>query len=138
MGPGDQSLSPPFNLGSGGLEITAVDAPHQASAAHGARTIMVRSPLTWTLSYTEFPPSRLSELLANKLRSADELQRVVISYLAMHVVTTQQPALLRMLDALRFPITTARTAGWGELPVTRIGLALGTHRPSDAVIVESA
>lgn len=133
-----RELRPPFNLGSGTLEITPVDYPHVATSGTGSRTITVRSPLTWTLSYTDFPPTRLSEQLATKLRSADELQKIVISYLAMHVVTTQQPALMRMLEALRFPVTPVRVPGWGELPVTRIGLGVRSHRPSDAVIIESA
>lgn len=133
-----KELRAPLNLGPGTLEITPVDYPHVASTGDGSRTITVRSPLVWTLTHTGFPPSRLSEQLATKLRSADELQKVVVSHLAMHVVTTHQPQLLRMLEALRFPITTARVPGWGDLPVTRIGLGMTTHRPSDAVMIESA
>lgn len=134
-----RELRPPFNLGTGGLEISAVDYPHVASAGSDQRTITVRQPLTWTLSYTDFPPTRLNEQLATKLRSSDEIQKVVVSYLAMHVVTSQQPVLMRMLDALRFPVTTAKAPGWGDLPATRIGLGgVGTYRPSDAVMIESA
>ena len=72
------------------------------------------------------------------MRSSDELQKVVVSYLAMHVVTNQQPNLMRVLDALRFPISTVKAPGWGDLPVTRIGLSVGTHRPSDTVMIDSA
>lgn len=133
-----RELRPPFNLGSGSLEITPVDYPHAATTGSGTRTITVRSPLSWTLSYTDFPPSRLSEQLGNKLRSGDELQKIVVSYLAMHVVSSQQPQLMRVFEALRFPITTARVEAWGALPVTRIGLGVGTHRPSDEVVIESA
>jgi len=133
-----KELRPPFNLGPGGLEITAVDYPHAAAAAGGSRTITIRRPLTWTLTYTDFPPSRLNELLGTKMRSSDELQKVVVSYLAMHVVTNQQPNLMRVLDALRFPISTVKAPGWGDLPVTRIGLSVGTHRPSDTVMIDSA
>jgi len=133
-----RELRPPFNLGPGGLEITPVESPHVASAESGSRTITVRSPLTWTLTYTDFPPMRLSDQLATKLRSADELQKIVVSYLAMHVVTSQQPGLMRMLEALRFPVTSVRVPGWGDLPVTRIGLRMATYRPADGVIIESA
>jgi hypothetical protein len=98
----------------------------------------VRSPLTWTLSYTDFPPSRLSDLLASKLRSGEELQKVVLSFLAMHVVTHQQPSLMQILEALHFPISTTKAPGFGDLPVTRIGIGVPTSRPPDAVIIESA
>jgi hypothetical protein len=133
-----KELRAPFNIGAGGLEITPVEYAHVAASGSGPRTITVRSPLTWTLSYTEFPPSRLADLLASKLRSGEELQKVVLAFLAMHVVVQQQPSLLQMFGALHFPITTTRVPGFGDLPVTRIGVDVPTTRPSDSVIIESA
>jgi hypothetical protein len=90
------------------------------------------------VSYSGFSPSRLRELLASKLRSTDELQKVVISYLVVHVVINEQPPVRQMFEALRFPFTTTRVAEWGQLPVTRIGLAVSTSRPSDDVLLQSA
>jgi hypothetical protein len=129
-----KELRPPFNLGPGGLEITPVEYAHVAAG----RTITVRSPLTWTLSYTGFPASRIADQLASKLRSNEELQKGVLSHLALHVVVSQQPVLVKMLEALHFPVTHVTLPGLGELPVTRIGLGVATHRPSDTVIIESA
>src|SRR5262245_4434919 len=107
----------PFNLprelatplrfsGAGGLEITPVDYPHVAKSGSESRTIVVRSPLTWVLTYNGFSISRLPELLKEKLRPGDELQQFVLSYLLMHVVTTNSPGLLNAFSALHFPITT--------------------------------
>lgn len=133
-----RELRPPFNLGSASLEITPLDYAHVATAGADTRTITVRSPLTWILTYTGFAPARLHELLATKLRSTDELQKVVLSYLIMHVVMAQQPGVLQMLDALHFPVTTGKSPELGELPMTRIGVGIVTARPPDAVIIESA
>ena len=53
------------------------------------RTIMVRSPLTWTLTYTGFAPTRLPELVKAKFRAGDDMQQFVLAYLLMHVVDEQ-------------------------------------------------
>jgi hypothetical protein len=131
-------LTPPLNIGGAGLEVTAVDYPHAVQSGADARTITVRRPLTWVLSYAGFAPTRLPELLKAKMRPGDDLQQFVLSYLLMQVVTTNSPGLTHMLDALHFPITTTTSPEFGSVPITRIGLAISTARPSDAVIAQSA
>jgi hypothetical protein len=134
-----RELTPPIRFSSAaGLEITPVDSPHVVQTASQSRTIMVRSPLTWVLSYAGFSPSRLPDLLKAKLRPGDELQQFVLSYLLMHVVTTNSPGLSQIFEALHFPITSGTLPEFGPLPVTRIGAAISTTRPSDEVIVQSA
>lgn len=133
-----KDLTLPLSFSPTGLEITPHDYAHVAQAGAESRTIMVRPPLTWVLTYTGFAPSRLQELLNTKMRSGEELQRFLLSYLIMHVVTTSQPGLLQVFEALRFPVTTARVPEFGELPITRIGATVSTGRPSDAVVIESA
>src|SRR5262245_6425789 len=131
-----RELNPPLDFPRVGLEITPLDYIHVAQP--GNRKIKVRCPLTWVLTYSDFPPTKLQELLASKGRDAGELQRFVLSYLVMHLVTTQDQPLMQMFDALHFPITTSKSAEFGELPVTRIGIPVKTIRPSDAVVIESA
>jgi len=131
-----RELNPPLDFPRVGLEITPLDYVHVAQP--GNRKIKVRCPLTWVLTYSDFPPPKLQELLASKGRDAGELQRFVLSYLVMHLVTTQDQPLMQMFDALHFPITTSKSAEFGELPVTRIGIPVKTTRPSDAVVIESA
>lgn len=133
-----RELRPPINLGTATLEITPVDYDHVATSGKVTRTIAVRSPLSWVLCYAGFAPARLRELLGSQLRSNEELQKVVLSYLVMHVVINEQPGVKQMLEALRFPITTSRLPDCGALPITRIGLAVSTSRPSDDVMVQSA
>jgi hypothetical protein len=133
-----KDIKPPFNLGPGTLEITPVEYAHVASAGGEKRTITVRSPLTWTLTYTDFPLSRLTDQLSSKLRSIDETQKLVLSCIAMHVVTSQQTGLMQMLESLHLPVSSVKVPGFADLPVTRIGLGVKTTRPSDEVIIESA
>ena len=133
-----RELTPPLRLSGSGLEITAVDTPHIIQSGSDSRTIMVRSPLTWTLTYGGYAPTKLPELLKAKLRAGEELTQLVLSYLMMHVVVTNSPGLMQTFEALHFPIMTTTLPEFGPLPITRIGVAISTIRPSDAVILESA
>ena len=134
-----RELTTPINFSAAaGLEITPVDYPHAVQAGSSSRTIMVRSPLTWTLTYSGYPPTRLPELLKTKLQTGDELGQLVVSYLLMHVVLSNSPGLVSVFDALHFPITTTTVPEFGPLPITRIGIAVSTTRPSDDVILQSA
>ena len=134
-----RELGLPLRLTGGtGLEITAVDTPHAIQSGSDSRTIMVRSPLTWTLTYAGNAPTRLPELLKTKLRAGEELNQLVLSYLLMHVVVTNSPGLMQMFEALHFPITTTTLPDLGPLPITRIGVDISTTRPADSVILEVA
>jgi len=133
-----RELAVPIRFAGASLEITPVDTPHLIQTGSQARTIMVRSPLTWTLTYTGYAPTRLPELLKTKLRPGDELAQFVLSYLVMRVVTTNSPGLMQAFEALHFPITSTTLPEFGPLPITRVGVALTTTRPPDAVILQSA
>jgi hypothetical protein len=132
-----RELTPPLDFPRVGLEITPLDYVHVTQVGASSRKIKVRCPLTWVLTYTDFPPNKLQELLDNKTRDAAEVQRFVLSYLILHLAT-QDPALMQVFEALHFPITPTKSPQFGELPVTRIGLPVTTIRPSDAVVIESA
>jgi hypothetical protein len=131
-------LPSPIRLGGSGLEISPVESAYVIQSGSDTRTIMVRSPLTWTLTYSGFAPTRLPDLLKAKLRSGDDLTHFVLSYLLMHVVTTNSPGLINVFDALHFPITTITLPDSGPLPITRIGIPISTTRPADEVIIETA
>ena len=133
-----RELAPPLSFSGVGLEITPVDYAHHVPSGSDTKTIMVRKPLTWALTYAGFAPSRLPDLLKTKLRPGDDLQQFVLSHLLMQVVTSNSPGLMHILEALHFPITTSTSPESGALPMTRIGAGISTLRPSDAVIVQSA
>ena len=72
------------------------------------------------------------------MRPPSELQRFLLAYLALHIVTKMQPGVVNLFDALRFPLTNATDPDFGQLPLTRLGVGVATERPSDAVLLESA
>jgi hypothetical protein len=133
-----RDLKPPIDIGSTSLEVTPLDYQHSVQTNGETRTITVRSPLTWVLTYSGSSPARFKEVLENRTRTSDELQRFVLSYLVMHVVTGNQPGVTHILDSLHFPISSAHSPDFGGLPVTRIQVGVSTARPSDEVILQSA
>src|SRR4029453_16225572 len=84
-----RELNPPLSFTTAGLEITPLDYFHMAQSGADSRKIKVRCPLTWVLTYTDFPPTRLQDLLEAKARSVEELQRFVLHYLVLPVVATR-------------------------------------------------
>ena len=132
-----RELTPPFEFPKASLEITPVEYPHTVAAGSDTKKIAVRCPLTWTLSYAGYAPSRLQELLDPRVRG-EQLQRFILSYLFMHQIVTNQRGLLPIFEALHFSLTTVRLPQFGELPITRVASHITTMRPSDAVVLESA
>ena len=132
-----RELAPPFDFANATLEITPVDYAHSARTSSTTKTIQVRRPLTWTLSYAGYAPPRLQEVLDQKVRG-DELQRFILSYILIHLVATHRPGVTQILDALHVHVTTATAPEFGDLPMTRIDVGITTERPADAIVVESA
>jgi hypothetical protein len=131
-------LTTPLDLGGLSLEMTPVEYSHMAKSGSASRKITIRRPLAWTVSYSGFAPPAFRQLLDAKMRPPMELQRFVLAYLTLHLVTKMQPGLMNIFNALRFPVTTTHDPAFGELPITRIGVGVHTERPPDAVILESA
>jgi hypothetical protein len=133
-----RELSPPLDVNAATLEITPVDYSHAAASGGDTKAVSVRSPLKWVLTYTSYSPMRLSELIAQRSRNTEELQRAVLHYLAIHVVVSNQAGVGRMLDSLHFPIASERMDAFGQLPITTISAGIATRRPADSVIIQSA
>lgn len=132
-----RELTLPLAFVNPSLELTPLDYTYAAETPSGAKQITVRSPLTWTLTYEGFSPIRLQEALDQKIRG-DELQRFILSYLLIHLVTKHRPGVLKILQGLHFPLSTRLVPEFGDLPMTRIEFEVSTERPSDAVVVQSA
>ncbi|MBX6314973.1 MAG: hypothetical protein IRY99_18955 [Isosphaeraceae bacterium] len=142
-----KELRTPLALVGSAIEITPMEYIHEVPTDQGSKAVTVTSPLKWVLSYagyapgrityTDFAPGRLRELLADRNRSGEELQQFVLHYLALHLVATRQAGVAKILDALRFPISTGRSTEFGELPITFVSAPLTTIRPPDNVILES-
>jgi hypothetical protein len=133
-----RELNAPLDVSGHTLEITPVDYPHAAANGDDTKAVTVRSPLKWVLTYTGYAPARLTELIAQRSRNTEDLQRGVLNYLALHIVIANQPGVARILEALHFPITVERMDAFGALPIVTISASVSTRRPADSVIFQSA
>ena len=106
-----RELTLPFDFPKASLELTPVEYAHQIQTGSSAKNITVRCPLTWTLSYGGYPPTRLQEVLDPRVRG-EQLQRFILSYLFMHQVVLNQRGLQPILDALHFAVTTTKLPGF--------------------------
>ena len=132
-----KELTAPVDAVGVGLEIAPVEYVHQAKTDGQSKAVAVTMPLRWVLSYSGHGPRRLRELLANPDRASNELGQTVLHTLVLHLVLNRQPGLGQLFEGLRFPASSGKLPGLGELPVVFLTAAVPTVRPPDDVIMES-
>jgi hypothetical protein len=130
-------LRAPFEIVPFPLGLSPVEYHHTAKVSNQSKQVVITSPLKWVLTYSDFTPARLRQLLAEKTHSDADLSRFVLHSCVLHVVLAKQTMVTQMLDDLHFDLTTGRLPEFGELPITTIASTVPTSRPVDAVIIES-
>ena len=65
------------------------------------------------------------------------MRECVLQILVLHVTLAKRPGITRLLEALRFPVSTHRIEEFGDLPVTCVSGPISTLRPTDDVIIQS-
>jgi hypothetical protein len=132
-----KELNPPLEILTSVLEITPVEYAHLAKSDKESKPVTVTTPLKWTLSYAGFAPKKLRDLLADRDRSAAALQQAIVHQLVLHLVLARHTGVAKLLEALRFPLSTGKRPEFGELPIPYIASVLATVRPPDELIIES-
>ncbi|MGO9272633.1 MAG: hypothetical protein ACLQOO_20765 [Terriglobia bacterium] len=132
-----RELKPPLEIVRSPLELSPMEYPYVLKTARETQTVMITSPLKWVLSYSDFAPGRLKQLLADPHRTDSDASRFALHYSVLHVVTARQTGATQMLDALHFDLNSTRMPEFGELPITCIASSVPTVRPPDEVIMES-
>jgi hypothetical protein len=132
-----KELNSPVEILTSVLEITPVEYTHMAKSDKESKQVSVTTPLNWTLSYAGFAPKKVRDLLADRDRNTAALQQAVVHQLVLHVILARQTGVAKLLEALRFPLSTGKRPEFGELPVPCIASVLTTVRPTDEVIIES-
>lgn len=130
-------LQAPIHLESSAVEIAPVEYAHVVSIDGASKTIAVTSPLKWVLTYSGFSLAKLQELLSNRNRMNEETHQFVLHYTALHTVVNSHTGLPRLLEALRFPLSSGHFPQFGEMPILCISAPVSTLRPSDELIIES-
>ena len=132
-----KELKPPIEVLSATPEIAPIEYSYLVESQRMSKTVTVNSPLKWILFYSGFPPGNLEELIANRSKTAGDLQQYLLHYLLLHTVTIKQPGLGKLLEALHFSLSIERFSKFADLPVICISAPISTSRPPDDVIIES-
>jgi hypothetical protein len=120
------------------LEIHPSISSYIARDRGEEKHITITSPLKWILSFEGFGPSRLTELLTTSGDNVGpKLQECVLHFLLLHLSMEKRSGVRKLLQALRYTVTTERIPEFGELPLVMISAPVSTLRPPDRVIVES-
>lgn len=128
-------LKPPLDIYGGSLELFPASYSYTPEGA--TKPIMIVSPLKWVLAFKDLGPQRLRGLVVEHARSGgNELQGCVLNYLAIHLLAQRRPGPAPILDALRFPISSAAQQELGGLPFVYIAAPLPTVRPPDALMLQ--
>ena len=133
-----RSFDTPLMLLDTRPELQTLSYRHAAHADGTDKTVTVSRPLQWILSYRGFGPASLRELLnGGSTHAGPTLQETVLHYLMLAVMLEMQPELLKLMAALRYPVSIETLDEFGKLPVAVISSPLSTQRPDDQVIIDS-
>jgi len=119
------------------LELYPWEYSHEAKTAKESKAVTITSPLRWVLNYKSgCSLAQLSQMLAGKAerRSAD-IRQFVVNALVMEMLLAKFPGLPRLLNDLRYEVSTEKAAGLGDLLLVSIDSCVPSFRPSDDVIV---
>lgn len=131
-----RDIKTPLSVQSQIPEIHALEYVHEAKAGGQSKNLTVTSPFKFILCYSGYSPKRLKELLASRGNPSD-LQEFLLHTIMLNVVLSRQPSLARVFDALRFPVTSGKIPGCGDLNFTFLTAAVPTQLPPDDVVIEN-
>lgn len=128
----------PLDILGASPQVSPREYTYSAPSGEGKKHIRITSPLSWILTYNGFGPNHLRELLGKQREAVgSELQQCILHYLVLYVTLTKRPGVIRLLDAIRFPVSFERIEEFGDLPIPIISCPVSTIRPPDPVLVQS-
>ena len=129
-------LKPPLDCYGGPLEL--YPATYSYLPEGGTKPITIVSPLRWVLGYKDMGPQRLRELIVIHDRSGgNELQSCALHYVALQLLTERRPGPVPLMEALRFPVSSAPQPELGGIPFVFVSALLPSVRPPDLLILQT-
>src|SRR5215472_14783202 len=113
---------------------------HAVETERGWESIRVITPLTWVISYaSSYSLSALRSVVSgNGQRDAQALRDYVFRACVMHELIAKIPALVDLLEALRYRVEVRKSPQLGDLPLVTISAPFKTLRPADNLVVTAS
>ena len=123
---------PPFSL-------TPIEYTYSTHAdGDEAPSIRITSPLKWALSYPGTEPKRLRALMAgDRSQAKEELSHALLQCLALSILVERRPGLVKLFEALRYPLSSVTLEGLGSLPILMISASIDTRLPDDDIVIQN-
>lgn len=140
---------PPFSLNTslnGQLDLfaatpalTPIEYTYSTHAdGDEAPSIRITSPLKWALSYPGTEPKRLRALMAgDRSQAKEELSHALLQCLALSILVERRPGLVKLFEALRYPLSSVTLEGLGSLPILMISASIDTRLPDDDIVIQN-
>ena len=132
-----KELRPPLEIVRSALELIKMDYSYALNTEGQTKTIIITAPLKWQLTYAEFAPARLKQLLSDRNRTDTDAARFVLHYSVLQVLTSRQAGVTQMLSALHYDLSSLRLPEFGELPIICLASSVPTLRPPDDLIADA-
>lgn len=130
-----KKLTPPLAALSSQLDAALYQYPLLLPGG-GEKPVTVTSPVRWTLSFrSDCPLARLRAMVSGaETRNPDEMRAAILSHLALVVYLKHYPALVSLLEDLRYRVEIRELQDLGGLAVVMVSAPLDTFLPPDEFI----
>jgi len=132
-----RELATPLESISTQLQVYEWEYVQEVRTERDAKTVTVRSPLTWVLCYpSTYSLSMLKQVgTGQQARDPESVRAFVLRACVMNLLFTKQPALAGLFEGLRYRVEIRKSPQLGELPLVTVSAPLRTIRPPDDLVL---
>jgi len=121
------------------LEIYPWEYTHEASGDDQSHPVTVTSPVRWILTYhSDYTLEQMRQVMADKAeRRPQAVRSFVVHALAIDLVFGRNQGVSRILNELRYAVSTEYSSEFGKLPLTTLHAPLRSFLPADKLVLSS-
>ena len=133
-----EPLESPLNFHQVTPEITPLQYNYEAGSGAGRKEIVVIAPLRFSLCFHGYSIERLKQLISRRdVVQANDIRQCVVHLLAVHIAVARRPGVAKILEAMRWHVTSLPIPDLGDLPTTQIKSPVPTILPDDEIVIQS-
>jgi hypothetical protein len=121
------------------LELYPWEYTHEASGNGQSYPVTVTSPVRWVLTYhSDYTLEQMRQVMTDKAeRRPHSVLTFVVHALAINLVLGRNQGVARVLNDLRYSVSTEYSAEFGKLPLTTLHAPLRSFLPADKLVLSS-
>jgi hypothetical protein len=121
------------------LELYPWEYTHEASGDGQSHPVTVTSPVRWVLTYhSDYTLEQMRQVMAEKAeRRPHAVRTFVVHALALDLVLGRNQGVARVLNDLRYSVSTEYSSEFGKLPLTTLQAPLRSFLPADKLVLSA-